>query len=283
MKIFSLSVIVFCLSTFGYGQNFKSLSIQGDSLLKQLNFEKALEVYSKAIDLVLTEKETIGDKAFISTLYSAAETANRLEEKTQSFHPLARKYWGMLTGSREEKMEEKISFLSEHGVKDLIVYYPHGDHTSVYVVGGCTSNITKYLIWINGSKTYIQRFEECQSYKPVAITNSPLVEYFPKNKQKIATEKLTRIERTNHMAIYDLTFIDDTGVYYQTTYYEFDLLNPDTDKNRFQNKRFNKDVDNYKMNLQTKLSKLIPMLEEAVDRYRAIMSTGKEREMIGKF
>ena len=119
MKIFSLSVIVFCLSTFGYGQNFKSLSIQGDSLLKQLNFEKALEVYSKAIDLALTEKETIGDKAFISTLYSAAETANRLEEKTQSFHPLARKYWGMLTGSREEKMEEKISFLSEHGVKDL--------------------------------------------------------------------------------------------------------------------------------------------------------------------
>lgn len=283
MKSFSISFIAICLSTLGYAQNFKLLSIQGDSLVKQLKFEKALKVYSKAIDLVLEEKEIIADEEFFSTLYSAAETASRLEGKTQSFHPLAKKYWSMLAGSRGEKIGEKISFLKELGVKDLIVYHPHGGHVSVYVSRGCTSNITKYLIWINGSKTYVQRFEECQSYKPLLITNSLIAEYFPKNKQIIATENLNRIKRTNHMGIYDLTFIDDRGAYYQTTYYEFDLLNPDTYKNRIQNKRLDKDVHNYKRNLETKLSKLIPMLEEGVDRYRASMSTGKEREMIGKF
>jgi len=283
MKCIVLSVVLISLSTIGFSQNFKTLSSQGDSLTRKLKFEQALKVYNEAIDLVLQDREAISDSEFFPTLNAAAEVASTLEGKTQSFNPFAQKYWGMIRGSRGEKMEEKISFLKELGVKDLIVYYPHGGHTSVYVVKGCTSNITKYLIWINGLKTYVQKFEECNSYKPVAIPNSSIAEFFPANKQTIATEKLNIIVRTTHMAIDDLTFIDNKGIYYQTTCYEFDLLDPDPDKKKRPIDEVNIPILNYQRNMETKLSKLIPMLHEAVDQYRAILSSGKERSLIGKF
>lgn len=283
MKHITLSVLLIFLSALSRSQDFKTLKSEADSLARKLNYEQALEVYSQAVDLVLEEKEVIADSEFFSTLYSAAEIATKLEGKTNSFHPLARKYWGMIYGSRGEKLEEKISFLKELGVKDLIVYYPRGGNMSVYVVKGCTSNITKYLIWINGSKTYIQRFEECKSYKPVAITNSSIAKFFPENKQMIATEKLARIPRTNHMMIYDLTFIGDQGIYYQTTYYEFDLLDPDPYKKKRPIDEVNISMLDYKRNMETKLSKLIPMIDEEVNQYKAVISSGKERTMIGKF
>ncbi|MES2456996.1 MAG: hypothetical protein V4594_15690 [Bacteroidota bacterium] len=283
MKCISLSIVLISLSTIGLCQSFKKLSSQADSLARKLKFEQALKFYNEAVDLALQDREAISDSEFFSTLYAAAEVASTLEGKTQSFNPFAQKYWGMIHGSRGEKMEEKVSLLIGLGVKDLIVYYPHGGHTSVYVVKGCTSNITKYLIWINGLKTYVQRFEECNSYKPVAIPNSSIAEFFPANKRTIATEKLTRIQRTTHMAIDDLTFIDEKGIYYQTTCYEFDLLDPDPEKKKRPIDEVNIPIANYQSNMETKLSKLIPMLHEAVDQYRVILSSGRERAMIGKF
>lgn len=283
MKYATLSILLIFLSTMGMAQSFKTLKIEADSLTRKLSYEHALEVYTKAIDLALGDKEKISDEELLPVLYSAAEAATQLEGKTQHFNPLAKKYWGMIRGSKGEKMEEKITFLKDLGIKDLIVYYPHGGMTSSYVIRGCSSNITKYLIWLQGTKTYIQQFDECNSYKPVLIPNSPINQYFSNYKQLIATEKLLRVKRISDMGVYDLTFIDGKGVYYQTTYHDFDLSDPDPDKKKQPIEEVNIPILDYKRNMETKLSKLIPMIGDGISQYRAAITSGKERTMIGKF
>ena len=58
----------------------------------------------------------------------------------------------MAYGTKGELLEEKIQFLKDLGIKDLVVYYPHGGMTKEYVMSGCSNNTNKFLIWVAGSK-----------------------------------------------------------------------------------------------------------------------------------
>jgi len=275
-KLFSsgLLYLLLFLSFSGNAQNFNTLVNRADSLKALKENEKAILFYNQAIDLILSGKEQVHDYKWHRTLINAGNTASEIDKKTNSVSTLAQKYWGMAYGGHGEKLADKVNFLRDYGITDMIIYYPYGGMMRNYNIQGCSDNITKYLIWIKDKTTYIQLFSECDSYKPIAIKRSPIQEFYLAHKNKMAVEKLSRVHEMTDMPIYDLDFVTDTGTFFRTTFHQFDLDKPDSPGSS---------IENYQKNMTTQLSKFIPMIWQAVSNYNKTMDSGKERGLVGSF
>ncbi|ATP56066.1 hypothetical protein CPT03_06130 [Pedobacter ginsengisoli] len=270
----ALLYLLLFLSFSSHAQNFNILVNRADSLKALKENEKAILFYNQAIDLILNNKEEVHDYKWHNVLINAGNTAWEIDKKTNNRSFLPQKYWGMAYGSHGEKLADKIIFLKDYGIKDMIIYYSYGGMMSNYNIGGCSDNITKYLLWLKDKTTYIQQFSECDSYKPIAIKASPIQEFYLVNKNKMAVEKLSRVHEMTDMPIYDLDFVTDTGTFFRTTFHQFDLDIPDSPAGS---------IENYQRNMTTQLSKFIPMIWQAVRNYNNTMHSGKERGLVGRF
>lgn len=145
MKIIPLLMLLVFIAEIGHAQKFDVLIERAHELQKAEKLSDALDNYNEAINLVLEDKETPGSQRWLSALYSAGNLAGKMTYKRNDASQLAQKYWNLAMCLRGEKLEEKIAFLKDYGVNDLIIYHSYA-YTVPYVIGGCSPTMTKYLL-----------------------------------------------------------------------------------------------------------------------------------------
>ncbi|MGY4383583.1 hypothetical protein ACVWYN_000602 [Pedobacter sp. UYP24] len=282
MNRLMLSLLVLLFHQSSSAQSFNFFQRKADSLVAANNLDSATTYYDQAINLILKNKESVDQQVWFNTLVSAGNAHSKLSQKLSSSSGIAQYYWNMAYGTKGERLEEKIEFLKDMGVKDLVVYFPHGGMTTEYVLGGCSNNETKFLMWVFGSKTFIQKFDDCYSYKPFAMEKSPFASFYLKHKQQIYHEKLKRFKRLSDSGIYDLTFITEGKTVYETQFHEYDLTDPDPGKKKRPIEEINIPILDYQKNMETQLSKLIPMIRNEINRYLNRINAGENLSAVGK-
>jgi len=88
---------------------------------------------------------------------------------------------------------EKIHQLQEKKVDTIVCYYV----TSTWMIpvkdDSCTAYETKYLIWVEDNKNFIQKFTNCKSFQPITM-NSQFLNLIRNNYSKIKKEKIKNPE-----------------------------------------------------------------------------------------
>ena len=282
MKIKLLLVLMILSAAIGHAQKFNVLIKKGAELQKAEKLSDALDNYNEAINLVLEDKETPDSQEWLSALYSAGNLAGKMTYKRDDASGLAQKYWNLAMGSRGETLDEKISFLKDYGVKDLIIYHSYA-YTIPYVIGGCSPTTTKYLLWVKGEKTYVQKFNNCETFKPLVIDKSDLAAFYPNQKDTIVKQKLITFHRVYDAGEYDLDFIDNTGTVAKTHFQAHDLIKPKNDIGGYPYKDLDKALVSYGKNINSSLGKLVNMVWSAVKQYDTEMDANVVRAKIGQF
>ncbi|MGY4385460.1 hypothetical protein ACVWYN_002500 [Pedobacter sp. UYP24] len=281
IKLTMLLALMLFSSVYTKAQDFKNLVQIADSLKKQNKLIDAFDYYKKAIDLVLNDKEKVDQNDWISTLHSAGNLAGTLWDKRPDLSSLAQQYWSMIYGSRGEKLDDKIAFLKEYGVKDLIVY-KELLQMGQYNNGGCSNGDTRYLIWFANGKTYVQMFDICNTYKPIAIPNSSLNTFYNANKSKILTDKLLIFYRVYDAGEANYMFIGEKGVLLSTIVHAHDLLPPVTDGFKVNALELMNKEESYKRNMATSLAKFVQMLRPEIEKYNDNINSAASRAAVGR-
>lgn len=131
-------------------------------------------------------------------------------------------------------------------------------------------------------KKFIQKFDDCYTYKPLAIERSPFSAFYMKNKQQISKEKLKRFKRVSDSGIYDLTFIVDGKIIQETQFHEYDLTDPDPEKKRRPIEEVNIPTLDYENNIKTQLAKLIVIIRDDINKYLTYINSGEQLSTVGK-
>jgi hypothetical protein len=275
MKIVQLLLLLILIAKSGYAQKFDTLINKASQLQKAEKLSDALDNYNEAINLILEDK-------WISTLYSAGNLASKMAYSRHDARDLAEKYWNLAMGSRGETLDEKISFLKDYGVKDLIIYHSYA-YTVPYVIGGCSSILTKYLLWIKDKKTYVQKFNNCNTFKPLVIEKSNLAQFYPKHKDSIIKQKFTTFFRVFDAGEYDLDFINQSGTVAKKHFQAHDLIEPKKELNGYQIKDLDNALISYNRNVSSSLGKLVKIVWSDVTQYDTAMDSNAIRANVGKF
>ncbi|MES2456116.1 MAG: hypothetical protein V4594_11260 [Bacteroidota bacterium] len=282
MKIKLLLVLLIFSAEIGYAQKFDVLIKKADELQKAEKLSDALDNYNEAINLVLENKEAPDSQKWLSALYSAGNLAGKMTYKREDASKLAQKYWNMAMGSRAEKLEDKIAFLKDYGVKDLIVYHSYA-YTVPYVVEGCSPTMTKYLLWFKDKKTYVQKFNNCEAFKPLVIENSELAAFYPKQKDSVIKQKFITFIRVFDAGEYDLDFIDQTGTTAKTHFQAHALVEPKNEATGSPYKDLDKAMVSYNKNVNSSLGKVVKMVWSDVSQYDRQLDSNAARAKVGQF
>jgi hypothetical protein len=282
MKIKLLLALLIFSAEIGYAQKFDVLIKKADELQKAENLSDALDNYNEAINLVMENKEAPDSQKWLSALYSAGNLAGKMTYKRNDASQLAQKYWNLAMGSRAEKLEEKISFLKDYGVKDLIIYHSYA-YTVDYVIGGCSPTMTKYLLWFKDKKTYVQKFNNCETFKPLVIEKSELAEFYPLQKDSVTKQKFITFYRVFDAGEYDLDFIDQTGSTAKTHFQAHDMIEPKNDLSGRPLKDLDKALVSYSKNVNSSLGRVVKMVWSDVGAYDSQMDSNTERAKVGQF
>jgi len=281
MKIVTLLMLLIFTAEMVHAQKFDVLINRAEELQKAEKLSDALDNYNEAINLVLEDKETPNSQSWLSALYSAGNLAGKMTYTRNDARKLAQKYWNLALGSRGETLEEKISFLKDYGVNDLIIYHSYA-YTVPYVIGGCSPTKTKYLLWVKDKKTYVQKFNNCDTFKPLVIEKSDLAQFYPKQKDSVIKQRFITFLRVFDAGEYDLDFIDQTGMVTNTHFRAHDLIQPKNDASGYPYKDLDKALVSYNKNMNSSLGKLVNMVWSDVSQYDTKMDSNAVRAKIGK-
>jgi len=119
-----------------------------------------------------------------------------------------------LTYSQQEEnkidslITEFTSELKLNGVNDFF-------YVKRFCVGGinlvfpneCDSFYETYLFWRINNQSWIKKFDSCENYKPIDITETKILEFFIKNKDNLRKEivkKYTTIEKKENLTIMEV-------------------------------------------------------------------------------
>jgi len=282
MKIILPLALLLFLAETAYTQKFDSLINKAYDLQKGEKLSDALDSYNEAINLVLEDKETPNPEKWLIALHSAGNLAGKMTYLRGDASQLSQKYWNLAMGSKGETLEEKIRFLKDYGVKDLIIYHSYA-YTVPYVIGGCSPTMTKYLLWIKDQKTYVQKFNNCDAFKPLVIEKSEIAKFYTKQKDSIIKQRFTTFIRVFDAGEYDLDFIDLTGTISKTHFQANDLIEPKNEINGYRIKDFDKALVSYYKNVNSSLGKLANMIWSDVSQYDTEMDSNESRAKVGKF
>jgi len=282
MKIVQVLLLLIFIAKSGYTQKFDTLINKAGQLQKAEKLGDALDYYNEAISLVLEDKEAPDSQKWFSALYSAGNLASKMAYIRHDARELAEKYWNLAMGSRGETLDEKISFLKDYGVKNLIIYHSYA-YTVPYVIGGCSPTMTKYLLWIKDKKTYVQKFNNCDTFKPLVIEKSELAQFYPKQKDSIIKQKFTTFFRVFDAGEFDFDFIDQTGTVAKKHFQAHDLIEPKNELNGYRVKNLDNALVSYNRNVNSSLGKLVKIVWSDVTQYDTAMDSNAIRANVGKF
>ncbi|MEJ2884519.1 hypothetical protein [Pedobacter sp. GR22-6] len=182
-----------------------------------------------------------------------------------------------------ETLSEKINKLKSNGIRDLFTFRIHNDGAShVIILGGCSSNITKFLVWFTDRKTYVQAFDECYTYNPKEIDATELFNLYTKNSALIIKENvLPALAKGSHMDIFTFEILDRDTLVKKQFDYEYDLDSPKFFPDAYSTPEYKKALGIYKANIQTNLSKLLPLMIKARIQYYKNLESDKIQKVSG--
>jgi len=258
---------------------FDSQIKKADSLKDAGKFKEAFRLYDNQISRYLSGEigVRINPQNWKFLLSRAGDAASRSDQLTA-----AMRYWNLVKGSYGEKINDKIEFLKDMGVKWYYTYraFETGG-SNVIIVGECTAGDTQYLMWMHNGKCYIQAFNECDTFKPVGYVDNELYKLYTGNADTIAKEEIFHLKAGSaHCLNFSFNFpangeISQSFDINDITDYKTDTL----PYIRLQERRL---VDKYHHNMLTMLKRLNMLSYAVVKRYTEFIHSAPERAKIGR-
>ncbi len=170
----------------------------------------------------------------------------------------------------ENKIDSLITeFTSELKINGVTDYF----QVKRYCIGGikivfsneCDSFYETFLFWKINNQSFIKKFDTCQNYKPIDITETKILEFYVENIDNLKNEKVkkyTTVEKKKNSTIIE------------TNHSCFRIFQFQTENNSFKNKfdLFDLTTDSYDKNLyydsnnKLKLVELNKMIDELISK-----------------
>lgn len=191
------------------------------------------------------------------------------------------------TTTRIAMLDKAIEELKQSGVKYLFTYYVYsqGGTGRPYFVGPgpypCVSMITKYLIWLDHDKTYIQAYDECNVYPKLEIEDPELISFYKKNLQQMSGESIRTFKhRGFHMAEFQFVFYTPIGVVKKHFNEAYALAEPNYYRKDLNDPQQKSDQETHKANISTVLSKFFPIVDREKGLYNLAIDTSTTKTKI---
>lgn len=167
----------------------------------------------------------------------------------------------------EYELEEFISYLKSKKVETFFQFKKSNyNDVGIYNENDCYAFYEIYVFWENDGKNYLKKFNDCNYYKTFEISNSKVIQYFKRNKDKIKNEivkeytikendSISITMNVSHSAIDKLIFEDINRIFEK----EFEPFNLTTDKKE-------KNIY-YKYNNELSLIKLTKMCNKVIEKF----------------
>ncbi|MDB5004140.1 MAG: hypothetical protein JWQ34_2365 [Mucilaginibacter sp.] len=242
-------LLIFCiiLPFYTNAQDFKTLIHQADSLNKRSKHKKALALYDKAIERIITYQEIIDNNQWFDVCRKAGDLAGNDYAK---YSP--DRYF--VDG---EKFKEKLADLKTQHVNCVFTYTPYADGGPgiSYVVDPTRkfqffpSNNKRLLVWASNDAIYMQAFGD-NIYKPLKMDNQQLLDFLKENHNKFALEEIDRQRPKMMDAFIAFAF----NFYWGGSTYSKSIHEP-------------KNLVDPKQNANTYLGKLLPQIQAEAAKY----------------
>jgi hypothetical protein len=173
----------------------------------------------------------------------------------------------------DKQVIDKIKELREEKTGTVVCYYINciGSMPKPYIPDTCMSSQIKYLIWLKGKSSFIQKFDECSIY-PLKSMRLSFLTLLKNNMGTIEKSKIKPVEITdivNGKKMVSVMFIDHSCHYIFEIYAGKKLIKKDINDFNLE-KRLDDDKHinrNYYGNQKSILNKLRIMAEQDIAAY----------------
>jgi hypothetical protein len=267
MKAKILTFSFFIIVNSVQGQTFDKLVAEADSLFNKKEYSQAVLIYKEVFGL---QNENLTVFQWRSAMGKAGDAAMANGDSKS-----AKQFYNSAYGSLGEKFSDKIANLSNVNGSLYFSYWISNEHGTTDVnFRNCTSSIIKYVIWFQDNKTYIQGFSDCDTYKPLQVSNNNLQMFFTNNRRKLFDEDIKTVGyKASDVDVVNFEFFEGntkSSKSFNTTY---DLVEPKFSESQLKDLTLKNAKDVYINNLNTSLKAFFPMVMEAVNKYNHSIST----------
>lgn len=260
-------------------QDYNEYLIQGSRALARQEYQTALEKFNGARELMEKETKTITEGYWRKLWISGGDAAWLSGDKK-----LAQDYYNKYTTKDLPLLNDKIALLKSRGIKYLFTYYSYNQGSngrSIFVGKGpfpCESIISKYLIWLDKDKTYIQLFDECKSHEVKTVTDTDLANFYKKYLDTMVNEKISHFGHQGfHMQEYELAFYtSNDGVWKKHFNVDYDLTPPKYSAEQLKDKELKGSPEMYQANINTQLSRFFALIQYPLHDYDRNIDTTKK-------
>jgi len=276
MKANFFTFLLFAIVTSVQAQTFDKLVAKADSLFNKKEYSQAALTYKEAFEL---QNENLTVLQWRTAMRKAGDAAMANGDSKS-----AKQFYNSAYGTLGEKFSDKIADLSNIRGSLYFSYWINNEHGTTDVnFRQCTSSIIKYVIWFQNNKTYIQGFSNCDTYKPLQISNNDLQASFTNNRRKLFDENIETVGyKASDVDFVNFEFFEGntkSSKSFNTTY---DLVEPKFSESQLKDPTLKKAKDVYVNNMNTALKSFFPLVIEAVNNYNHSISTVEEIKKIGK-
>jgi hypothetical protein len=191
------------------------------------------------------------------------------------------------TNTRIAALDKAIEELKQSGVQYFFTYYVYsggGTGKSIFVGPGpypCESLVTKYLIWLEKGKTFIQAYDECKVYPKLEVEDPQLIAFYRKNLQQMSGESIkTFINRGFHMAEFQFVFYTPTGIVKKHFNEAYALAEPIYYRKDLTHPQQKSDQETRQANISTLLSRFLPIVDREKGLYNLTIDTSTTKTKI---
>ncbi|WP_214069998.1 hypothetical protein [Mucilaginibacter sp. dw_454] len=248
-------ICLFLLTMAAIAQNVKTLKYQADSLRKKTEYQKAEPLYNEAINQVLTYQEKLTNQQWVELSLAAQQNHikayNYTDDKTAT-------YANWEYSPTGPKLKEKINDLIRQTSSLVFTYGAYGGGTvNTYIVNdsishtqtGYTPSYRQILVWVTDDAVFMQAFSDANIYEPIKIGNKALIKFLRLHQDELPIQAIERVHsKSSESSFYVFEFYTIDNVWTKRIYNAYDT----TDS---------------KINSNTALYQLLPLIQEQVKMY----------------
>ena len=177
----------------------------------------------------------------------------------------------------DTKLQKQVNNLKVSNV-DTFLIYSVACNGRLIPIDTCASEETKYLFWVQNSKTFLKRFDYCEDFKVIQLDTANPLTFYIKNKRAIDKEKIKpptyhEIRKTKK----GLDTLINSVMVDHSCYHQFDI--------KINSKSFEISIDifnlnyvtfdngkkniYYNYNKQTKQNKLIDLMSKLLEQLKS--------------
>jgi len=253
------------------GKTFQEHLAAGSNDLRDRNYKPALEHYLDARKLMERDTSNVHRDYWISLWAAGADAAwgaGNLK-LSQEFSDNAVRH----NPEPLPVLDEKIKKLLAEGIKDLFIFhtFSYGTGASICVGCGCYSRYDRHLFWLKGDSLYIQCFDECTENEVMAFTGGKLAAFYRENIAAVIRERIEKHgSEGHHIEQYRFKFYTPDLGAWEKNFNIDNLKAPGTQGN----------PAIYQSNINTRLSRLLPLVLEEYGKYRKVLDSIRSSSLI---